>query len=394
MGGPNFLPATSKEAIEHAAIVFSIDISAVINPIEECENLITYSRVPRPIAGYHPIDLEFCRRWIFFNSELESPSLRYKFNPELPENYYRQDTLIHLCCLSCLPRMGNLYRRLLDDYSEPNFFHGKAKFAINKITDVSGTYIRSLPYHDCVSFGIRNEQMRILTYSELKELFKINCSFRRMDGKEGEEYSAKQIEKLISLTTQERIDSEPISSYQERRSLGIEISRIKRFISGQTKECKRMLEEIGDEKSVMVTALRSLLTLSLLMRGWDGISPKLPLKEVDSHIDPGQQGAIDIRVSEAIVDFEQKCELLKEPRSLLLLPMMYYVVGTFTFSSDKTCWTIRDRFNRVKSGDLDSGDVTSCIRLSSNWFLFSSCYYLMYLGEETGINIKDIETIG
>jgi hypothetical protein len=294
--------------------------------------------------------------------------------------------------ISCLNSSNNPYQVLSDDYREVNFFHGKAKNYYNKTLHADQNPVRIEPYHNCVSYGKRDEPMTVITYQELLGLFSSNNSFRKIDGGEGEEYSEKQIEKLMFLTSKDKIESESALSYRFRRLLGSEISRIRRFINGRTTECRKMLQQLGNEKELISSALLSLFRLSLYMRGWDEEGP-LPLKSSDAAINNTSQGDIDIRVSEGIVDFEQKCEYLSEPKKVLLLPLMYYVAGNFTFSSNEECWTIRDRLNIVKGGD-DSDSITSCIRLSSNWFLFTSYYYLSHLGVKLGINLNDVDTIG
>ena len=313
--------------------------------------------------------------------------MRENFNPILPREAYRYDTLKRLVYINLLDPDLDAYSQLVKDSALHSFYHGKAHKYTNKRTFVDLLPVRSLDYNDSLSFGMKGESMTVYLYSELASYFEYHSSFRIPEKEEGYSFSNHQIDKLLVICSEEKYDNESIPAQKERKALRRIIEKTRSFLQERNAECTSLLNRKGEMTNIII-CLQSFLSLSLYMRGWDGIG-EYPLMEAPIH----NQAEIDIRVSEAIVDFELKCDnLLGEPNVILLLPLMWFAAGKYAPSTSRDNLTIRDRLNVLKTGDM-TNNVMSCMRLTSNWFLTTALYYLTYLGVKTGINPNAIVTV-
>ena len=378
-----------------AATNFGINLSEVSNVEIEYYNLEGHVREGLSLSSYIPIDLKLKDKWFKWTSELDSPLLKYNFDSRIPSDCYKHETLEYLCQINYYKgSSSNLYDRLVEMERSHNFYHGKAKDYINKTTFIDFVRVRTLLNHSCLSFGIKRQNMLIYTYDEIYNTFDIHKRFVRPDGRVNDYFEEYQIDKLVCLCAVERRDGENLDMYRKRRRLLGLIENIRRIMSNQNKEVRELIDicRSSEIKEDVIDCLKCLLNLSLKMRGWDGVSSKLPLREAPIN----NQALVDVRVSENICEFEKKCDGSESGGTgflVMSLPLMWYQSGNYTPSPDSTSKTIRDRINIVLYGD-SYNDIRSCIRLSSNWLLFTSIYYLENLGADINIDLRQVQTIG
>ena len=136
-------------------------------------------------------------------------------------------------------------------------------------------------------------------------------------------------------------------------------------------------------------ALHFLLEASMYMRGWEGPGTSYPIQEAPHTKD---EERIEIAVGNCIREYNL-CTNNLVP-SVNDLPLFYHNGKTFTMSTcDFEGKTIGERIDKVLLGERTS-QMSTCIRLSSNWLVSSAYYYLQLTGNTPSFNIADPVDIG
>lgn len=154
-----------------------------------------------------------------------------------------------------------------------------------------------------------------------------------------------------------------------------------------------------------------LLELGMYMRGWKvasasasasagGAAAVYPLSSVSTLIEPENQPLIDLNVTEALRSYEEAVsqiedrEMRRLVKSAPLLKVVYkscppHFASTVNMEQG---FTIEDRINIIKEGT--DGSIFSCMRMSSNFLVASSFYYLTAsLFKDPGFDISQLEEI-
>lgn len=133
------------------------------------------------------------------------------------------------------------------------------------------------------------------------------------------------------------------------------------------------------EKSHFKDCLELILKIGMYMRGWDGCS-QYPLKSKDTN------GKVDeTKLMEAL--WRLKDLLETDWYHLRDIYLMKYNYGKWTI--DESYPTLIERLSIV----LNTKEVDSCIRMTSNVFVATSWIYLSEFYEEISFDIKELSFI-
>jgi len=103
--------------------------------------------------------------------------------------------------------------------------------------------------------------------------------------------------------------------------------------------------------------------------------------------------SVDIKVTSSIQRFETLCSNLNHIGILIRnLPLLRYQ-GVFNPSrSERDGLTIDDRLRIVKEGN-NTGNMASCIRMTSNWLAASAYRYWVLIGEPAPFTVEELREI-
>jgi hypothetical protein len=144
-------------------------------------------------------------------------------------------------------------------------------------------------------------------------------------------------------------------------------------------------------KYAMKNALTQLLHVGMYMRGWMG-SGDFPV--IRSVVPIEKEPEVAINVTKSMAEYDSICRSLGKLGSLINdLPLVLYRDGQYHMSNcSREGYTIMDRINIVRQGDR-TGNVASCIRLSSNWLCSSAHKYMMAIGLPAPFDIFSLRHI-
>jgi len=378
-------PRSSIEAVALAALVFKKDISLSSYPI--CE----YRRLQSTNYGYVPYDDNLRKIHILNPSLLD---LTKTFNPLFPEQYYKSEDLLQMAMQEgyTLEELHgvNIYEILQISQLLDNFYPGLYPEIINEETPVTLDEVSALDPGMIVCYGVRREQLKAFNIEGLISHFRIVKTFAHPTDV-GVTFSPQIIKKLKSIAsdtisgteTSQHLKRELLEVIEEVEFLSDEtLSKAKRFYQSFQSASNEIKEEIHQ-------TIRELLHLSMYMRGWKGEGHPFPIREapVDDQL------SVDLKVTESIQRFENLCSNLEEIGNLIMdLPLLRYQ-GEFNPSySERDGYTVSDRIRIVKRGD-ETGNIASCIRLTSNWLAATAYRYLTLIGESPPFPVDELRYI-
>jgi hypothetical protein len=375
------LPGNIEQTIALAAIAYKLDFSKVKDPIREYRELTKYATMDMKgninYNSYEPLDYILKTRWYSNNKEIDSPCLFECFNPKLPRSFY---TYPMLCELSLKQGYNNEDILMDDPYVLlqtncllPTFYTGFQKKIRNKRTYITLDNINDINEDTVVCYGVRNESMDLFCYDELKELFESNKAFiHPVDNSNFSDIAIRKLFKICDINELKNI-IDIVRDYQEN-------------MDDYTKQLLELYqkEDVSIQKLIIKT-LRSLEHLSMYMRGWNK-NDMYPTKEALVN----DQLLVDLNVTNGFVEWENNCKSLSKYFDICNLPLMRYRENKFIRSNNSDDGlTIGERLYIVKKND----NITSCIRMSSNWLASSSYYYLYLLKAKLNYDIKDLANI-
>jgi hypothetical protein len=179
----------------------------------------------------------------------------------------------------------------------------------------------------------------------------------------------------------------------------VEANRI--ALNTKAQSLKRVYLGLKKEEQVLVIeTLTKLLEAGMCMRGWKVSSPDYPLISKDTVTPVGMQHQVDVEVNASLHSFSDCVDklnvaLARRIKNLTLVCIQDSPGKVLEFkqsSEPKNGLTIWDRYNIVIKGE-ESDNMSSCIRLTSNWFVSSAYYYLVALGLERPFDITQLAKI-
>lgn len=362
-------PKTSHEAVLMAAFNFKKDISSSGDPMKEYAVLMKDQK-------YFPVDsyLTFLQ-----NMDRYALCLDQRFNPSLPKYVYKQEDLIRMASEEGWTSTMDVssWDFLKDNYMNNTFFAYKKGPMISVTPENTELIIETqpicdLPQSGVVLYGKRSDQNHMIgfSWSELTASFDHYKEFRNPVSDPPDVFPEYVVRKLVILARKPCAEE---SVSRTRKSLITSVERIfleKRLLNEKIKKMQaRMIEDENFREKTRET----------LNRLYD-ISQGMRLGTEESQY----TSAIDI------YNFLSDKEI--EQSDILSLPLVIYYPKSGSFSTSESAYegyTIRGRLQIVQEGETTRA-ISSCMRLSSNWFLSTVYYYQVALGYPTSFNIIDL----
>lgn len=379
------LPISKHEAVGLAAIIYKKDISLSRYPITEFRALNCSQR------RYIPLD-DTLREMFLLNPLLMD--LTETFNPLFPEQYYKTRDLVNMAhnegyVLDTIS-LSNPYELLQVSFLLDNFYYGLYPEITNKQTPIAWDEVEDLEPGMIVCYGVRRESLTAFNIEELVEHFDNIKTFAHPTDIHNT-LTPRSIEKLKLIASSTSIGSETTQNI--KRTL-LEVIEEVEFLSNEALQKARQFYQIYQSSSTATQedirqAIHGLLELAMYMRGWMGPGHDFPVCEAP--VD--DQFAVNMRVTESLSDLEDTCARLGDVgEEILNLPLLKYQGEFNPTRSAADGYTIRDRIDIVRQGD-GTGNISSCIRLSSNLFAATAYRYLLLIKEPKPFPIEELRHI-
>lgn len=384
------LPTSDKDAIR-MAVSKGYDFSLAKSPILEYCILIEQGE------KYTPVDDILVKAW---NSNPYRIKFGHYFNPEIPVNLYTEDNLKYFRQFEGLDRhfFPNLLYNKLCEISIQSNFHHLPQPEVEKDT-TNFTLENIIPGDlDIVCYGVisydrshflTNNTMRAYKLEELVSMFRSNDNF--IDPLAGEEFSFHSIKKLEKVCLGILGSSAGNETKGYAQQLIQQINRVNIIQKGINKKTERWLKDVRNSVCFpdVIKVLKILLGCGMYMRGWEGEGFQYPL---DERL-PINQDEIDQRVGVALIKFQTYNDMIPSNLQVDSLPLYLYEKGNYvTFKSNKDGKTIGERVSLIAEGNT-TDEIRSCIRVSSNWIVSSSYYYLQLLHHPPSFSIERLYPI-
>ena len=379
-------PRTKSEAIVLGAMNYHIDLFYAGDPVKE------YQLLQNDPSAYFPQDTHLLT---YITGNVSLLNLRETFNPMLPPDLYDENILVGLAKMEGYTNTDlqeeSPYTLLQTISFSNTFYHGRHPHITNKKTPFLYELIEELHDDLVICYGcLANKTMIAFSYMELTELFRYYKNF--MNPLENAPFPDIAISKLKNLCKRFKL-SDTDQIHHEKLSLFTAIINTEIFID-QTqyliKDFYLVFESSNaNVKQKICEAILSLFHLAMYMRGWLGVG-EYPIERAPVE----EQLAIDIKVTQEIITFEQKCnELDLIGKAILDLPLLRYRNNSFYRVTDSDLGrTIGERLEITKNGENHS-TFDSCIRLSSNYFAATSYRYMQLVGISTPFDIDKLREI-
>lgn len=379
-------PSTNHEAVILAAKEFKLNIHDSENPIREYMSII---------RGKFPTDP-------YLQEVMKKDSLAFnidqRFSIHLPEYVYWKEDLKRMALEEGWEGRGNPYEYLKNNYNSCTFFsYGKGPLSgvvpENQYLPIEYTNISDEDKNSMVLYGSRNDitRIKIISWRELSATFSNYREFRNPLSDTPQLFPPYAIKKLLLLARKPSADQ---NIANQRKTLISTIEKInldKKLIEDKLSNLKHQLDIIPNFKTDFETLFHKLYNLSLAMRsignsefdGGDGVMD--PVKTEQS-------------VSNHLIDLNSYMESLPEytRETFLNLPLVIYYSKTGIFSTSENSFdgfSIGGRLKIIYEGDT-TNTISSCLRLSSNWFLSSVYYYQTFMELTPSFDIINLVHIG
>ena len=388
-------PTTHCGSIALAAINYGIDISRAIDPSREYKILKISGR-----NHYRPGD-QWMQYWYQRNPGIFD--LFTTFNPIFPESYYDNNRLQAMAESEGYTNpeinLSSPYELMQLAYITETFYMGEMPNLKSQETSIDLDHINEIPYGQLLCYGQLDSQLQPVSLNELIQLFTINQNFTN-PFRHNSVFTSTSINKL-KLLAQSPYGPIPTSGLSQdtvnvRNSLLDTIKSVE-IITRNTDEPTRQLafayrNSSPDTKIVIVAALTNLLHSGMYMRGWMGPGSEYPV--IKAPVPPEREPLVAINVTNSIAEYEKSCRSLgKIGVQINNLPLVTYRDKHYQPSTSRNDgFSIGERLDIVKQGD-STNNISSCIRLSSNWICASAHKYLVGLGQPPPFDIFNLRPI-
>lgn len=370
----SLLPRSDEEAIVIFAKYYELDITSSISPLEEYFG----HRV-----GNFPIDTVM-KDLVKLDSH--AYDLRYHFNPTFPITVYNPGSLKLMASKINInyTKLTNvtIYNELVLAYMEDNFHRGILPGITDFVTCIDLEDIRTGQFgSSIVSYGSYLNGYRVYLVTELRDLFDNNKDF---DNPAGGIFSKKNIIELKRLSgiKSSKIPKEDRKKWQSLLSTIESVEEHLRQCSTYANRMTKIYKMANiDDKPKIKDLLEEIQWLAFNMRGWDG-KGDWPIARV-----PPTNNELAVgRSYQNIKLLYSKVNIMdKLGEKIIRLPLIRYRDGNYSVSVDeKEGYTIHDRLQIV----LEDKSIYACIRMTSNWLLASSYYYLTAIGFPPNYDIR------
>jgi hypothetical protein len=319
------------------------------------------------------------------------------FNPFIPIDYYSYKKLINLAKESNIVSTDIyeiIYIKLCERSKLSDFHHLRQPEVEESITKILYEDLEEVDPKSIICYGklsfsaqdLRSKTNKVYCYT-ISELVH---SFRSMgELKEpitGDNLTEENIEKLEHIVNAIYVSSKVQNTTKEDASKLLEVIRFIKARGGSLG--KRISNWVETTSRECIPALKELFNASMYMRGWKGVDHPYPIK-IAPTLD---QNKLDISVCDSIRSYNEKITGINpSPNDL---PLFEHDGKKFNMSTDDFDGiTIGDRIKIVLEGNYTK-KMSSCIRMSSNWLITSTYFYLSLVGEKPDFDIEDLIDVG
>lgn len=382
-----FQPLNNEQAIVCAAYNDNKDLSQYKCPIIEY-NLYKFKN-----QGCEDLSMRLIANKNAFYDDL----LMY-FNPYLPYHAYNKEkniieTHLKLFSYDTYEFIGlNAYEILQELHLKENFYLGWHPNIINQETPIELDAIDELNSEELVCFGTRQDSMKAITWKELYNLFK-NTNLFVNPFEKNKLFHKHDIQRLIKLGNWVFdcpfeykylfvYNSETKEQIRKCVELAEYMLLLQKDEFNKLKSLASSYEEMDEanQKNIRKT-IQQFLKLTMYMRGWKEDEP-YPIESTPIVL----YEETEKRVLEGIVKLDEsnkKCNGF-----LYCLPLIIWKNEFVQSCIEEQGLTIGDRINIVKKGELEG--ISSCIRMTSNVFAATFCFYCKLFKMKEVFDIKDL----
>jgi hypothetical protein len=392
-----FLPVTDHEAVIMTARMFRLNISK--SSIPKMEFALLFKQGPD--ARSFPIDSKLQEI-----TQRDSYALRLdqRFDPDVPEDLYKPEHLRKMAVEEgWTPEDLSPYDYLQLVHNSLTFFafgRGPMSTAQPSNTElmVERDVVSQRDPLDLVLFGARNDPggCIAISWGELMMTFDNYREFRNVFTNPSEKslFETHVIRKLVILAKKPCIDQ---TIAEKRKRLVAIVEKIHLETKARMKYLNGIRETLLTNQGYQDqfrNLLDTLYRLSLCMRS---------LKTTEPLPESGEGGSLDYETTQlntsvlAIKLDDMIQESSEWVRDVFLnLPLVIYYPSENKFSTSETSFeghTIGGRLKIIHAGESTTA-VSSCLRLSSNWFLSTVYYYQSFFHYPQHFDITKIVHIG
>jgi hypothetical protein len=388
-------PINQINAIILAAVRYQFDLTNAENPLREFKALSEHGG---KIEDYQPIDNQLKNRMNTNKLQISGPIISKVFNPKLPRAIYHSQILVALAHSYGYSKeeisVDDPYYLLSLATLTDHFYQGLPDKLLSDQTPIDLDSIQDLRHWEYLSYGSSETGYRIIKCSELDGLFRNYKYFKypKLDRHDPEVYSTQAIKRLLILLLRP-LNEEPPDSAEFRRNLARLINQIIQDNLALIPTERDLRDEYrrNDESRMYIDLLmNSFLDITMKMRGWtvvDQHNRPVPYPLSKTPVD----NRVEVRVSDAIGEFDRLCGRNEKCSQLFLkYPLMEYRDGYVRSTDIDDGFNIQDRLNIVRNGE----SISSCIRITSNWFGATYSKMSLVLGREQVFDIRDLKHIG
>lgn len=358
-------PATCHEAILMAAFNFKRDISMSSDPLKEYAVLMKN-------PSYFPLDNYLIHMQ---TNDKYALNLEQRFNPNLPGYVYHPEDIIKMATEEGWTGTDKTPLEFLQsNYMDRTFFAYKKGPMVaiepeNQELIIECQPLSETPTSSIVLYGSRTNKnsMTAFSWSELTNTFENYREFRNPASDPPDVFPDHVVRKLVILARKPCAD-EMIS--KGRKRLISVVDRIfleKKFLNERIKNIQARFPVY---RSHVIDILKKLYDISIIMR-------------------EGTESSQD-RAAIEIFNMLSDDEFSKS--DILNLPLVIYYPRSGTYSTSESAYegyTIKGRLMIVQEGESTKA-VSSCMRLSSNWFLSTVYYYQDAFNIPKSFDIMDL----
>lgn len=389
------VPATPEDAIKISLKYYKRDISYSVNPLEE---FIHYR------AGLKPFDSHMRRVESFNNLAYD---IRYTFNPNIPEEYYERGRLFAIGGLFGLDSNDTIFQELVCASMVDNFYlgiqHGVQIFRSGIYFD-DLTQMTEIP--PLVCYGSIATSYKIYFFTELIDLFKNNLKFTNPAGGVFSDSAISRLKRLVEMSNprnrRQRISKRGPGSPRMIiinpndklwDDLLDSMDSVILFQEKNQEQCVALFHFYKDGsdqiKHEIKSTLDSIMLLAMYMRGWKNDGQPWPIDVV-----PTSNNYETFSYVLPYVDTVKEMFQTEGGSYVKELPLMNYEGGKYYVSNDTEIGiTLGDRIKIVEDGEV-TPNINSCIRTSSNWFIYTTHRYLTVIGYKPYFTPDVVKIIG
>lgn len=376
-------PRDKIDAVLMAAFQMKIDLSYSETPMQDYYSFM---------AG-RPVKDERMRRILSMCPT--AYSLTSRFNPIFPESVYNINTLKNIVTTEQYNISTNDFQSLYQELAliyYTDTFHTGVRHNIQFETPVEMAMIDEDDNVPIIFYGSIPNGIISLTLPELAGLITEAGDFV-LGLRERIVLSKDNISRLKFLINKNKVPPRrrvvcPRAEAWER--LGQCVARIETVLCNMEHRLNVFRRYYNDlsmiDKNKVQSTLKGLIDVACYMRGWNGVDPR-PIETLP----PCNTEQAEIRSNLVLAEYNSMCRSLGYPAAHTLdQPLIVYDGGSFKICTEvDRGLTIMDRINIVMEGKK-TNNMASCIRLSSNVFLYSVATYMRAIGVTVPYDINRI----